>query len=91
MAYERYNMLLEIGAERVRGTHDVVTMTVTLGAAMGLADNSLAAGAGSITSTERMHNAILRNLKIMSVTSLRVQKPNRVNPTTLQKCFSCEI
>ena len=84
MAYERYNMLLEIGAERVRGTHAV--MTVTLGAAMGLADNSLAAGAGSITSTERMHNTILRNLKTMSVTSLRVQKPNRVSSTTLQKC-----
>ena len=62
-------MLREIGAERVRGTHDFVTvMTVALGAAMGLADNSLAAEDECITaSTKRMHIAVLGIWEAMSV------------------------
>ena len=62
-------MLREMGAEGVHGTHDVVTvMTVALGAAMGLADNSLAAEDECITAnTKRMHIAVLGIWEAMSV------------------------
>ena len=67
-------MLPEMGAERVRGTHKVVTvMTVALGSAMGLADNSLAAADECTTaSTKRMQIAVLGIWEAMSKTCLFV-------------------
>ena len=86
-------MLTEIGAERVRGTHDVTVMTVALGAAMGLTDNSLAAAPASSTATpKRMHIVILGILEDMSVTCLfACTKTKESILQTIQKCFSCKI